>query len=85
MHFFGVFGSLSFISGFVITIWIIAEKLYRQYHNIPRRDVVDQPLFFLALVALIVGMQLFLSGFIAEMMIQLNQRKGYYLITDRVN
>ena len=85
MHFFGVFGSLSFISGFVITIWIIAEKLYRQYHNIPRRDVVDQPLFFLALVALIVGMQLFLSGFIAEMMIQLNQRKGDYLITDRVN
>ncbi len=85
MHFFGVFGSLSFTTGFVITIWIIAEKLYRQYNNIPRRDVVEQPLFFLALVALIVGMQLFLSGFIAEMMIQLNQRKGDYLISDRIN
>jgi len=83
MHFFGVFGSLSFIGGFVITIWVIGEKLYRQYYHMPRRDVVDQPLFFLALVALIVGMQLFLAGFMAEMMIQVNQRKGDYLISER--
>ena len=85
MHFFGVLGSLSFVGGIFITIWIIAEKLYRQYHHIPLRDVVDQPLFFLALVALIVGMQLFLAGFIAEMMIQVNQKKGDYLISDRIN
>ncbi len=85
MHFFGVFGSLSFIGGFIITIWIIAEKLYRQYNHMSRRDVVDQPLFFLALVALIVGMQLFLAGFLAEMMIQVNQKKGDYLISDRIN
>ena len=85
MHFFGVFGSLSFIGGFFITIWVIGEKLYRQYHHMERRDVVDQPLFFLALVALIVGMQLFLAGFIAEMMIQVNQRKGDYLITERTD
>ncbi|WP_424961939.1 glycosyltransferase family 2 protein [Ekhidna sp.] len=83
MHFFGVFGSLSFIGGFFITLWIIGEKLYRQYHGMARRDVVDQPLFFLALVALIVGMQLFLAGFIAEMMIQLNQKKGDYLIAEK--
>ncbi|WP_425392577.1 glycosyltransferase family 2 protein [Ekhidna sp.] len=82
MHFFGVFGSLSFIGGFFITIWVIGEKLYRQYHHMARRDVVDQPLFFLALVALIVGMQLFLAGFIAEMMIQVNERKGDYLISE---
>ncbi|WP_421764481.1 glycosyltransferase family 2 protein [Ekhidna sp.] len=83
MHFFGVFGSLSFIGGFFITLWVIGEKLYRQYHQLDRRDVVDQPLFFLALVALIVGMQLFLAGFIAEMMIQLNQKKGDYLISEK--
>ncbi|SNT13728.1 Glycosyltransferase involved in cell wall bisynthesis [Ekhidna lutea] len=83
MHFFGVFGSLSFIGGFIITGWVIGEKLYRQYYQLARRDVVDQPLFFLALVALIVGMQLFLAGFIAEMMIQLNQRKGDYLISEK--
>lgn len=85
MHFFGVFGSLSFIGGFIITLWIIGEKLYRQYYHMARRDVVDQPLFFLALVALIVGMQLFLAGFIAEMMIQVNQRKSDYLISERTN
>ncbi|WP_370089553.1 glycosyltransferase family 2 protein [Ekhidna sp.] len=85
MHFFGVFGSLSFIGGFFITIWVIGEKLYRQYHQMERRDVVDQPLFFLALVALIVGMQLFLAGFIAEMMIQVNQRKGDYLIIENTS
>ena len=48
-----------------------------------RRDVVDQPLFFLALVALIVGMQLFLAGFIAEMMIQVNAKKSDYLISEK--
>ena len=85
MHFFGVLGSISFLSGFFITIWVIAEKLYRQFNHLPRRDVVDQPLFFLALVALIVGMQLFLAGFLAEMMIQVNQKKGDYLISERTS
>jgi len=85
MHFFGVLGSLSFLSGFIITVWVIAEKLYRQFNHLPRRDVVDQPLFFLALVALVVGMQLFLAGFIAEMLIQVNQRKADYLISERTN
>jgi len=85
MHFFGVLGSLSFASGFIITVWVIAEKLYRQFNHLPRRDVVDQPLFFLALVALVVGMQLFLAGFLAEMMIQVNQRKADYLISERTD
>ena len=85
MHFFGVLGSLSFIGGFFITFWVIAEKLYRQYYHLPTRDVVNQPLFFLALVALIVGMQLFLAGFIAEMLIQVNQKKGEYLILSRTD
>ncbi|MEO9871117.1 glycosyltransferase family 2 protein [Ekhidna sp.] len=85
MHFFGVFGSLSFISGFFIAVWIIGEKLFRQFHHMPLRDVVNQPLFFLALVALIIGMQLFLAGFLAEMLIQVNQRKGDYLISERTD
>lgn len=83
MHFFGVMGSISFLSGFIITVWIISEKLYRQFNHLPRRDVVDQPLFFLALVALIVGMQLFLAGFLAEMITRVNQKKGDYLIAEQ--
>lgn len=85
MHFFGVFGTLSFLSGFLITFWIIGQKLYRQYHHLPRRDVVDQPLFFLALVALIIGVQLFLTGFLAEMLIQVKQKKNDYLIAERTS
>ncbi|MDE0472269.1 MAG: glycosyltransferase family 2 protein [Ekhidna sp.] len=85
MHFFGALGTLSFLSGFLITFWIIVEKLYRQFNYLPRRDVVDQPLFFLALVALIVGTQLFLTGFLAELLIQGTQRKGDYLISEKVN
>ncbi|WP_436517493.1 glycosyltransferase family 2 protein [Ekhidna sp. To15] len=85
MHFFGALGTLSIGGGFFITIWVIAEKLYGQYHQMVVRDVVDQPLFFLALVALIVGMQLFLAGFLAEMLIQVNQKKGDYLISEKTD
>lgn len=85
MHFFGVFGTLSFLSGFFITLWVIGEKLYRQFNHMPRRDVVDQPLFFLALVALIVGVQLFLTGFIGEMMTQNSQEKRDYLVSEKRN
>ncbi len=85
MHFFGSLGTLSFISGFFLTFWIIGEKLYRQFNHLDRRDVVDQPLFFLALVALIVGVQLFLAGFLAEMMIQTGYKKEEYLISERTD
>jgi glycosyltransferase involved in cell wall biosynthesis len=85
MHFFGTLGTLSFLSGLGISTWIIGEKLYRQYHHLDRRAVVDQPLFFLALVAVIIGVQLFLAGFLAEMMIQVNPKKNDYLVTDQTD
>ena len=83
MHFFGTFGTLSFLGGLGITSWIIGEKLYRQFNDLNPRAVVDQPLFFLALVALIVGVQLFLAGFLAEMMIQTSPKKDDYLVIER--
>ena len=87
MHFFGTLGTLAFLGGAGIATWIIAEKLYRQFNDLNPRAVVDQPLFFLALVVLIVGVQLFLAGFLAEMMIQVNPKKNDYLVvetTDKV-
>lgn len=84
MHFFGTLGTLSFFLGLGITIWVIGFKLYNQYHHIVARDVVDQPLFFLALVALIIGVQLFLAGFLAEMMIQTGVKKEEYLINEKI-
>jgi glycosyltransferase involved in cell wall biosynthesis len=85
MHFFGLLGTLSFLAGFFITIYVIADKIYKQYNQLPVRDVVDQPLFFLALVALIVGVQLFLAGFVAEIVILNNPNKGDYLVSQRTN
>ena len=87
MHFFGTLGTVSFLIGLFITIWVIGQKIY--YVNFLNqanaiRDVVDQPLFFLALVALIVGVQLFLSGFIAEMMTQYRRGGEDYLIIEKV-
>jgi len=85
MHFFGLLGTLSFLAGFFITIYVIGDKLYNQYNELPVRDVVDQPLFFLALVALVVGVQLFLAGFLAEMIIQNSPNKTDYIISEEIN
>lgn len=84
MHFFGSLGISSFLFGFVITAWVIGEKLYKIFQHQPARDITNQPLFFLALVAIVLGTQLFLAGFLAEMILQVNPKKSDYLITDRV-
>ena len=83
MHFFGSLGTLSFVVGLLITIFLIGKKIYNIYHHLPARDVVDQPLFFLSLVALVVGVQLFLTGFIGEMITMNNDKKSDYLILEK--
>ncbi|SNS67013.1 Glycosyltransferase involved in cell wall bisynthesis [Belliella buryatensis] len=85
MHFFGSLGTLSFSSGFLITIWLIFQKVYGLYKGTKVREITEQPLFFLALVALIVGVQLFLTGFLAEMMTSNNSRKADYNISEMIN
>ena len=85
MHFFGTLGTICFLAGFIITVYVIGDKLYTQYYNPPARDIVNQPMFFLALVALIVGMQLFLAGFLAEILLQTSPTKNDYLISETVN
>ena len=83
MHFFGSLGTLSFLLGLIITIGIIGQKLYYIYHQLPARDVTAQPLFFLALVALVVGVQLFLAGFLAELITINSGKKTDYLIEEK--
>ena len=82
MHFFGLLGTISFLIGLAITVFVISDKLYRLYHQLPVRDVVDQPLFFLALVALIVGSQLFLSGFLAELILRNSADRSDHIIVE---
>lgn len=84
MHFFGSFGTLMFMVGLGITLWLIVQKLFGLYSGGRVRDIVDQPLFFLALVAVILGVQLFLAGFLAEMISISSSKRNEYLIRDRV-
>jgi glycosyltransferase involved in cell wall biosynthesis len=79
MHFFGSLGTLSFFLGFAITIWLIFEKLYNQRHHLRVRDVVDQPLFFLSLIAIVVGVQLFLAGFLGEILANQGKKEDYII------
>lgn len=85
MHFFGLLGTLSFASGFIITVWLVFEKINGLHKGIAVREITEQPLFFLALVALIVGVQLFLTGFLAEMMTSNTSEKGDYNISEEIN
>lgn len=84
MHFFGTSGILMFLVGFVMTIWIIVEKLVNQAHGLKYRPVTDQPLFYLALVALVLGVMLFLAGFIGEMLSRSSSNRNNYQIKERL-
>lgn len=84
MHIFGVFGILSFLSGFAITVWIIADKLISQAHGLKYRAVTDQPMFYLALVAVIVGTLLFLAGFLGELISRNSQNRNEYNVNKTI-
>ncbi|MDF2157627.1 glycosyltransferase family 2 protein [Algoriphagus sp. CAU 1675] len=85
MHFFGLLGTLSFFTGFIITCWLIFQKIHGLSKGIEVREIVDQPLFFLALVALIIGVQLFVTGFIAELMTSSQSKEAEYKIDEEIN
>lgn len=86
MHFFGTFGIFSFTIGFIFTAKIFWHKMDSLYFSrVPlERDITEQPLFYLALVALIIGVQLFVTGFLAEMFAMQSLTKRDYLVIDKV-
>ena len=83
MHFFGATGILMFLIGFVMTVWIIAAKLYNQANGLKFRAVTDQPLFYLALLAVVLGAMFFLAGFVGEMIARSSTTRNDYNIKDR--
>lgn len=85
MHFFGAMGTISFFTGLVIAIWLITSKLYDIEHHIKySRDVTAQPLFYIALVAIIVGSQLFLTGFVAELVARSASERNKYQVEETI-
>jgi len=86
MHFFGALGTLSFLVGFLFTVKILWDKVAASYiYKVAlKREVTEQPLFYLALVALVIGVQLFVTGFLAEMLATQASSKRDYLVIERV-
>lgn len=84
MHFFGYPGILMFLVGGIMAVWIIIAKLVHQAHNVQFRAVTDQPLFYLALLAVIIGVLLFLAGFICEMISRTSTDRNRYNIQEEL-
>ncbi len=80
MHFFGLIGSLTFILGTITSIWLIIDKITAQAKGLPYRAVTDQPLFYVSLVALLIGLQLFLAGFLGELVTRNSSERNNYKI-----
>lgn len=80
MHFFGPIGVISFMIGFFITVYLIADKLMSIANGTVYRNVTDQPLFYLSLLAIMIGTQLFLTGFIAELLSRNSSERNKYHI-----
>ena len=80
MHFFGLLGSLMFIIGFFATIAVGAVKLWNMYHGNHYILVTDSPYFYIALTTMILGCQLFLAGFIGELIARNAQNRNHYEI-----
>ncbi|MCB0737094.1 MAG: glycosyltransferase family 2 protein [Bacteroidetes bacterium] len=87
MHFFGPLGALFFLMGFVFVLWMGGEAIYTKMFlgNDVKREIVEQPLFYVALVAAIIGMQLFLAGFIGELISRSSTTRNQYALKEKVN
>lgn len=84
MHVFGFLGSLMFFIGFISACIIGADKLYSLSQGIPQRLVTDSPYFYIALTMMIIGTQLFLAGFVADLVSRSSQGRNEYQIEKTV-
>lgn len=82
MHFFGLLGTLSFVLGFLITSWLTIDKLF---FNTNARLISDRAEFYIALISMVIGTQLFLAGFIAELIGRNSATRNNYLIEIDIN
>ena len=85
MHLFGTLGSLMFMLGFMAVVWLGGFKLYNLAHGILIERVTQSPYFYLALTSMILGTQLFLAGFLGELVSRSSAERNLYLVDKRVN
>ena len=82
MHVFGFLGTIMFFIGFLAAAWIGIDKLWALAHNIPQRLVTDSPYFYLSLTMMIIGTQLFLAGFVGDLISRNSQGRNDYQIEE---
>ena len=85
MHLFGAAGVLMFIIGFISTFLIIGLKLLKLYTGYETILVTSNPLFYIALTAMIIGTQLFLAGFLGEIILRTKNNEERYKISKEIN
>jgi len=84
MHFFGILGTVMFIIGLFAAAWLGISKLIAVSHNIPAPKVVESPYFFLSLTTMIIGTQLFMAGFLAELFSRNSSERNKYLVDKKI-
>lgn len=84
MHFFGLLGSLMFFIGLLAVMTVGGMKLYHMYSGLPYTLVTDSPYFYIALVTMILGTQLFLTGFIGELIVRNSAGRNNYEIEEEI-
>lgn len=84
MHIFGLWGSIMFFLGFIAVIIVGAVKLYDMYHGMPYRLVTESPYFYLSLTLMILGVLLFLAGFLGELVTRNSPERNVYRIEEEL-
>ena len=85
MHLFGLLGSIMFLIGFAATVFLGTGKLYNVYHNLPARLLTERHSFYIALACMIIGTQLFLAGFVSELISRAAPDRDKYLVEKKCN
>lgn len=84
MHFFGSLGIFMMLIGFVVTGWLAGIKIHAISNHLEPREITEQPLFYLALLVVVIGVQLFLTGFLAELVSRSSHDRNNYLIEEEL-
>ena len=85
MHLFGTLGTLMFIIGFFASAWLGLKKLWFVSHQVKAPLITHSPYFFIALACMIIGTQLFLTGFLAELVSRNGQNRNCYHLSGKIN
>jgi len=85
MHLFGLLGSIMFIVGFMAALYLGLSKLYSVYYNLPARLITNRPSFYISLSCMIIGTQMFLAGFLGELISRSSSDRNKYIIREKLN